>query len=82
MAGVKRVDLGPRGKAVTWVAAVVLAIGAVVAAVLRSWVGAGAAVFLAALFRYVGWLGVHKADGEPHRSFRHSDGDHDATESG
>ena len=82
MAGVKRVDLGPTGKAVVWGAAVVLAIGAVVAAVLSVWVAAAAAILLAAPFAYVGLLGIHKADGEPHRGFRLSDGDHDATDTG
>ena len=43
---------------------------------------AAAAILLAVPFAYVGWLGIHKADGEPHRSFRPSDGDHDATDSG
>ena len=82
MAGVKRVDLGPTGKTVAWSTAVVLVIGAVVAAVLRVWVAAAGAIILAAIFAYVGSFGLHKADGEPHRSFRLSDGDHDVTESG
>ena len=82
MAGVKRVDLGPAGKVVVWGAAVVLAIGAVVAAVLSVWVAAAASIVLAAIFAYVGWLGIHEGDGEPHRSFRLSDGDHDVTDTG
>ena len=82
MAGVKRVELGPTGKAVVRSAAVVFAIGAVVAAVLQVWVAAAGAIVLAAIFAYVGLLGIHKPDGEPHRSFRLSDGDHDATDTG